>query len=99
MGRRGVRRDGGVVAVAESGGEVWMQEVVGGSSTGQASMDQIPIVAEIVAEAGESEERRRATEATGNGKRAQPRLGVNIAEALRRDEVFGRSWRGSREGG
>ena len=62
-------------------------------------MDQVPIVAEIVAEAGESEERRRATEATGNGKRAQPRLGVNIAEALRRDEVFGRSWRGAREGG
>ena len=56
-------------------------------------------MAEIVAGSAESAAKRRVTDATGNGRRVQLRQGVNIAEALQRNEVFGRSWRGSREGG
>ena len=43
--------------------------------------------------------RRRVTAATGNGRRVPLRQGVNVTTALQRNEAFGRSWRGSREGG
>ena len=55
------------------------------------------------AEAENAEEgggtRGRITANTGNGRRIQLRQGVNIKAALQRNEQFGKSWRGSMEGG